>query len=140
MEFTKEILARVKTFYKENEKKSKRVFIMQKFWGEIWYMSTLLVITFDRKIALMQGLWHWKLDFNNFPMVYYMPNFDNRARNDDCLNFAKIVSVKRRLGFLVVEVATESALASGFPCNLIQLLYFCIILFFFISSNFLGFI
>ena len=34
-EFTKEILARVKMFYKENEQKSKRVFIMHNFWGEI---------------------------------------------------------------------------------------------------------
>ena len=93
-------------------------------------MSTLLAITFDRKIALMQGLRHWKLDFKSFPTVYYMSNYDKRARNDDSLKFAETVSQKRRLGFLVVEVAAESALAFGFPCNLFQLRYFCIILFY----------
>ena len=55
MEFTKGILSWVKMFYKENEQKSERVFLMQKFWGEIWYMSTLLATTFDRKILLMQS-------------------------------------------------------------------------------------
>ena len=71
-----------------------------------------------------------------------MPNSNNRARNNDPLKFAEIVSVKRRLGFLVMEVAAESALAFGFPCNLFQLLYFCIILFYFIFIfiDFLGFI
>ena len=63
-------------------------------------------------------------------MVYYMSDSNNRSRNGDRLKFTKIVSVKRRLGFLVMEVATESALASWFPCNLFQLLYFCIILFY----------
>ena len=62
---------------------------------------------FDRKIALMQSLWHWKLNFKNFPTVYYMSNSDNWARNDDRLKFAETVSQKRRLGFLVVEVDTE---------------------------------
>ena len=90
----------------------------------------LLGITFDRKIALMQGLRHWKLDFKSFPTVYYMLNSDNRVRNNNRLKFTEIVSVKRRLDFLVVEVAAELALASGFPCNLFQLLYFCIILFY----------
>ena len=52
-EFTKGILARVKMFYKENEQKSKSVFIRQKFWGKTWYMSTLLVIHFGNKIVLM---------------------------------------------------------------------------------------
>ena len=82
-EFNKGILARAKTFYKENEQKSRRVFMMKKFWGEIWYISTLLKITFDRKIPLMQVLRHWNLDFKSFPTIYYMPNSDNRARNDD---------------------------------------------------------
>ena len=86
MEFTKEILSRLKMFYKDNERKSKTMFIIQKFWGRIWYMSTSLVITFDRKIVLM----HWKLDFKSFPTVYYMPNSDNQARNDNCLKFAKL--------------------------------------------------
>ena len=45
-------------------------------------------------------------------MVYYMSDSNNRSRNGDRLKFTKIVSVKRRLGFLVMEVATESALAS----------------------------
>ena len=76
----RKILARVKMFYKENEQKSRRVLIMQKFWSEIWYMSTLLAITFDRKIALMQGLRHWKLDFKSFPTVYYMPNSKNEQK------------------------------------------------------------
>ena len=57
-EFIKVIIYRLKMFYNEDGQKSWKVFKMQKFWGEIWYMLTLLVITFDRKIALMQGLWH----------------------------------------------------------------------------------
>ena len=70
-------------------------------------MSTLLVITFDRKILLIQGLRPWKLDVKSFPTVYYMPNSENRTRNDDCLKFAEIASQKRRLGFLDVKVDAE---------------------------------
>ena len=94
-EFTKGILARLKINYKENEQKSRRVFIMQKFWGEIWYMSNLLIITFDRKIILLQLLRYWKLDFKSILTIYYMPNFDNRARNDVRLKFAEIVRIKK---------------------------------------------
>ena len=106
-EFTKEILARVKMFYKENEQTSRRVIIMQKFWGEIWYMSTLLPINFDMKIKLIQSLRHPKLDFKRFPTVYYMLNSDNRATNDDRLKFTEIVSQKRQLGFLVLDVNVD---------------------------------
>ena len=94
-------------FYNKNEQKGRRVFIMQKFWGKIWYMSTLLAITFDRKISLMQGLRHWKLDIKTFSTVYYMSNSDYRERNEDQLKFAETVSQERRLDILVVEVDTE---------------------------------
>ena len=85
MEFTKEIIARLKIFYNEDEQKSWKMFKMQKFWGEIWYMLTLLVIIFDRKIALMQGLRHRKEELSN--SILYV-HFDNRARNGGCLKFA----------------------------------------------------
>ena len=70
-------------------------------------MSTLLVITFDMKIVLMQILRQWKLDFKSFPMVYYMPNSNNRERNDDHLKLAEIVSQKSRLDFVVVEETAD---------------------------------
>ena len=108
-EFTKGILARVKMFYKENEQKSRRVFIMQKFWGEIWYMSTLLAITLDSNFALMQGLQHWKLKFKSFLTVYYIPNSDKRARNYDRLKFAEIVGTKRRKNLMCKFYLTASA-------------------------------
>ena len=95
-------------------------------------MSTLLSITFYKKIVLIQGFRHWKLDFKSFPTVYYMPNSDNRSKNNDRLKFAEIVSVKRRLDFLVMEAAAELALA----------FYSTFVLFFFIFIliNFLEFI
>ena len=114
MEFTKEILPWVKMSYKENKQMSKSVFIRQKFWGEIWYMSTLLAITFDRNIVLMQGLRHWKLDFKSFPTVYYTSDSNNRARNGERLKFAEAVSPNRRLGFRSLEVAAESAFSFCF--------------------------
>ena len=75
-------------------------------------MLTLLVITFDRKIKLMQGLWHWKLDFKSFPTVYYMSNSDNWARNGDHLNSLQFFSTKRWLGFCGKKAAAESAIGS----------------------------
>ena len=53
-----------------------------------------------------------------------MSDSNNRARNDDDLKFAIIVSQKSQLGFLVVEVDAEQAFASGilwehFPITLI---------------------
>ena len=55
-------------------------------------MFTPLAITFDKKITLMQCLWYQKLDFKIFPMIYYMPNSDNRAKNNKRLKFALIFS------------------------------------------------
>ena len=66
IEFTKEVIARLEMFYSEDGE----------FSGEIEYMLNLLIINFDRKIILMQGLRHWKADFKNFPMVYHMSNSD----------------------------------------------------------------
>ena len=86
-EFTKEIIAHLKMFYNEDGQKSWKLFKMQKFWGEIWYMFTLLVTTFDRKILLMQRLFHWKVDFKKFPTVYYMSDSDSQARNVGHLKF-----------------------------------------------------
>jgi hypothetical protein len=55
-------------------------------------MSTLLAITFDRNIVLIQGLRHWKLDFKGFPTVYYMSDSDNRARNGERLKLMQFFS------------------------------------------------
>ena len=44
----------------------------------------------------MQNLRHLKLDFKNFPTMYYMPNSDNRAENDDCLKFVVIYKIQSR--------------------------------------------
>ena len=79
-------------FYKEHEQTSRKVFIMQKFWGEIWYIFTLLVITFDRKDHINARFAALKLDFKSFPKVYYMPDFDNRAINDNRSKFDAIFS------------------------------------------------
>ena len=49
----------------------------------------ILVITFDIKIVLIQGLQHGKVDFKSFPTIYHMSNSDNKLRNDSCLKFAK---------------------------------------------------
>ena len=40
-------------------------------------------------------------------MVYYMPDSDNRSRNDDRLKFADIVGKKRRLDFLDVKAVAD---------------------------------
>ena len=120
-EFTKGILAQVKMFYKENEQMSKSVFIRLKFWGEIWYMSTLLVITFDKKIALMQNLQNWKLDFKSFPTVYYMHNSDYRARNDNRLKFVEIVS--RKADSTAWSLLLSFLLSFFFPLDLITLFH-----------------
>ena len=55
-------------------------------------MSTLLAITFDRNIVLIQSLRHWKLDFKGFPTVYYMSDSDNRARNGERLKLMQFFS------------------------------------------------
>ena len=76
-------------------------------------MLILLVITFDRKIALIHNLRHWKLDFKSFLMVYYMSNSDNPTRIDDRLNLLRFFSTKRRLGFCGRKVTADSAVGSG---------------------------
>ena len=104
-------------------------------------MFTLLVITLNKKIILMHGLWHWKLEFKFFPTVYYMLNSDNRASNGDHQTFAVIVSQKSRLDFLVVEVNAVQAFAFGIPCEYFPI---TLVLYFFSLSlfliNFLGLI
>jgi hypothetical protein len=65
--------------------------------AEIWYMFILLAITFYRKIVLVQGLRHSKIDFKSFPTTYYMPNSNNRARNDNRLKFAVISNDQARV-------------------------------------------
>ena len=52
-------------------------------------MLTLLPITFDREMSLMQGLRRWKVDFKGFPTVYYMFISDNRERNGGHLKFVR---------------------------------------------------
>ena len=59
-------------------------------------MFNLLGITFSRKIVLMQSLRHLKLDFKSFPTMYYKPNSDNRARNNNRLKFAVISNIQSR--------------------------------------------
>ena len=103
-------------------------------------MSTLLAITFDRKILLMQGFRHWKLDFKRFTTVVYMPNSDNRAQNDDHLKFAEIISQKSRLDFLVVEMASNQAFSSGFRATFFHHFNFVIFFYLYFLINFLGFI
>jgi hypothetical protein len=52
---------------------------------------------------------------------------DNRARNGDRLKFIEVVSQKRRLGFVGVEVAAESAAAFVFSVQsfpITSILYF----------------
>ena len=58
------------------------------FCTENSYIFTLLAIIFDRKFTLVQRLQHQKLEFKSFLMIYYIPTYDNRARNDYRLNFA----------------------------------------------------
>ena len=42
----------------------------------------------------MRDLRHLKLDFKSFSTTYYMPNSDNRARNDDRLKLALISNIQ----------------------------------------------
>ena len=55
-------------------------------------MFILLVITFYKKIVLVQRLRHWKLDFKGFPTIYYMSDSDNRARNGERLKLMQFFS------------------------------------------------
>ena len=64
--------------------------------AEILYMCNLLAIASYIKIVLMQSLRHQNLDFKNLPTTYYIPNSDNRARNDDHLKFAGISNIQSR--------------------------------------------
>ena len=129
-EFNKVILARLKMFYIENEQNGRRVLIMQKFWGEIWYMSTLFTITFDRKIALMKSLQHWKLDFKSFPTVYYKSNSDNWPRNGDHLKFAEIVRQNADSVFWLWMWMPSRIFSFGIRAVHFSILQFCIIYFY----------
>ena len=75
-------------FKKKTTFKNRKINLVTRFVVKFDTYFSLFTITFDRKITLMQCLRHYNRDFKLFLMIYYMPDFDNRARNDVRLIFA----------------------------------------------------
>ena len=125
IEFTWKILARLILFYKENKQNNKRVFLMQNFWGETWYMSSLLVITFNRKILLMQGLKF----FNGISYAQFWQLSKKWRSFEVCWNCQHTTPTRS----FVLDVATETAFSSGILCDqfhiTLSLYYFILSLF-----------